>query len=329
MDKSMGSETTSEFTEIDLRKIFGRMWRHRLRLALIMAVFAVLGVGISFLVPSRYTAEATLIPQTPSQNVGLLGRLASLTSAGVDLEGSNEGLYGQILHSDLFLNKLVRRSWGIGVHSDSMTLASAFGMDFENKEPFARAVEVEKLKRVLRRNCIRFNRDPATGFMKVKVTVPFSPELAAAVTNFLVAELDIYNIDIKTRRAREHRNFVAESLKDVAIELEIAEAALLEFVVSNTAYSASPALMRRYGGYEREVMAQRSIWLQLRSELETAKIEEHKELASINILDMATAPVKRSSPDRVLYLLAGSGAGLLLALLSLVWGISFRSRNKT
>ncbi len=292
--------------------VVSRVWEQRAPLVAALLAGAVIAVGISFTLPIQYTSQVTLIPQAPMESGGLLGRLATLTNVGIGLDVNNENLYGQILRSNLMLDRLLDREWPVTAASDSLTVAEVLGMDFESAEPEARAAGVEKFRKRLRNDVIRYSRDPATGFMRLKVTVPQHPNLAADLADYFATELDAYNMDVKVRRAKEHREFIASSLATVTAQLEEAERLLVDFVSANSSYERSPVLSQQYEILEREVTSQRSIWYQLRSELETAKIEEHKQIGSLNILDKAAVPVRKSAPRRSLYALAGGLIGFLL-----------------
>ncbi len=147
--------------------------------------------------------------------------------------------------------------------------------------------------------------------MRVSASIPRDPDLAAAIANFIVDELDVYNQAMRTRKAREHREFVDARLLEIAARLAEAESEQTKFQLDNVMYLSSPRLRQEYGMLERETQAQRAIWLQLRTDLESAKIEEHKEMTSIQVLDRAVAPVRRTSPVRTVFALVG---GLILAL---------------
>jgi uncharacterized protein involved in exopolysaccharide biosynthesis len=297
---------------IDLPGILGWIWQRRMMLIAAGFAGAVLAVGISFVLTERFTATTTLVPQVPVERSGLIGRLASLTSFGSDLEGTNEILYGRILQSDRLLDKALERQWSIVGGSDSLSLYDVLGIERTVGQVDAEARE--RARRRLREKAVVFNRDPVSGFMKVRVTLPRNPDLAASLANYLVAELDRYNRTTRSQKAREHREFIEASLEQVADDLAAAENMLTQFLLNNKSYADSPRLLQQYNELDREFQAQRSIWVELKTQLETAKVDEHKETPSLYVLDAAESPLRRSFPDRLLFAFVGALLGVLLWL---------------
>jgi len=165
---------------------------------------------------------------------------------------------------------------------------------------------------------LSFSRERLTGYMTLRVTIPKDPELAATLANFLAAALDEYNRDFHVDKAAEQRTFIEGRLEQVEQDLRASEADVTRFVQNNRAYQSSPTLMQKHGELQREVSAQTSIWVELRRQLELAKIDENKELVSIFILDDAAVPVKPSAPRRLviscLALFFGGAFAVLLVL---------------
>ena len=158
----------------------------------------------------------------------------------------------------------------------------------------------------------------------MSVTLPASPAACAELANFLVAELDSFNREARARYAREHRQFLQDNLDQVAAQLAAEEERLTEFLLANTAYTSSPRLLQEYRRIDREVEAQRAIWIQLRTQLEAAKADENKHTSSLVVLDPARPPVRRSYPARGVFGVTGLVVGLgVLGVLRLLT----RARN--
>lgn len=309
--------------EIDLGAIARRLLSRWRGTAVFVMLGGIIGFVLSYAVPPVYTSRATLMPQFSAAPTGLIGRLASLSALGSDFDSSNEVLYGEVLRSDLVLDRVIARTWPVRGQEGPQMLYAVFGFDSAEHGGPASPAQAFALKKKLRSDVVKFSRDPVTGFMRVAVSIPRDPELAAAIANFIVDELDVYNKQMRTRKAREHREFVDARLLEISAHLAEAESAQTRFLLDNVMYLASPRLRQEFGVLEREAQAQRAIWLQLRADLESAKIEEHKEMTSIQVLDRAVAPVRRTSPVRTVFALAG---GLVFAIGGNL-ALSLRSRR--
>jgi uncharacterized protein involved in exopolysaccharide biosynthesis len=77
---------------------------------------------------------------------------------------------------------------------------------------------------------------------------------------------------------------------------------------SSTAYPSIrtlPLLGAKYGDYYRHVKIQESVYEQLTSQYELAKVQEAKEIPTIRVLDVAQPPRKKVSPHRALLSVLG------------------------
>ncbi len=298
--------------EIDLWAVVKWMWARKLSYFLIVIIGAVLFAGYSYIVPKQYTASVILLPKIPVQRAGLLGSLASFTGESMTLEGVDEELYGRVIHSNWILDRAIERRWpGLSLE-DSLSLFDVYGLNGLLEEK-GRGYAGHVLKNILRSGVIRFDRDPMNGVMKISATISENPQLAASLANYLADELESYNRNINNKNAVKLRDFVETRLGEVQGKLENAEADITQFLQKNERYRSSPKLLQKHGELEREVHAYRTIWLQLRSQLENANIDVNKEIDSINILDRAISPFHRSAPKRWIYLFLGAFVGFLIA----------------
>jgi uncharacterized protein involved in exopolysaccharide biosynthesis len=302
--------------ELDLAAIFRWLWRRRALLFGFVIVGAIIGVILSYMASEQFTAKVTLIPQKTTDRGGLLGRLASFGGLGGEEGEIQEGLYGQVLHSDRVLDKVLLHRWMLGGTTENRTIGELFGLEIDlGDKTQESALASDMLKNKLRNGIIKFSQNPINGLMTVAVTIPEDPFLAAQLANFLVSELEAYNRDVHSATARKHTVFVSERLAFVDEKLNQSETEMMLFVQENRHFSESPTLTRKYGEIEREVRANRTIWIDLRAQVETAKIEEHRLMTAIRVLDKAKPPTRRSSPNRIWNLFVGVCSGLLAGIL--------------
>ena len=281
----------------------------------------VLGAGICGLValilalwlPPLYTAQVTLIPSGEG-GTSLFSQIASFTNIPIESETSYEGFYGEILHSDRLLDQVIRRQW-YTERQDSTSLARFFGMAGAPDGQQLAGRQAFRLKKILRRKVIRFKHNKLNGFMTVEVSLPRDPGLARDLANYLVRELDLVVQEMKGGQATAQRVFVENRLAEVEEQLRRSELAVTRFVENNRKYAASPALSQRYGELLRESQANSSVWIELRKQLELAKIDEQKDSVRLNILDQAPLPYRSSSPNRPVIIVGGLLFGLFLGLI--------------
>ena len=85
--------------------------------------------------------------------------------------------------------------------------------------------------------------------------------------------------------------------------MESSELLLKQFKERNRGYEDSPELFMIFSRFFRESEAKKQVYLTLQQQLELARIEEVKQSSILHILDDAIAPSRKSTPNRVLFLI--------------------------
>lgn len=310
MDGHGGSPAARDDAAGDAIALLAWFWRHRRIVAGAMLAGGVLALLITFLMPTIYTARATLLPEQDHTDTALLSSVALFTGISLGGEASFEQLYFRIVTSDRLLDDAIGHDWS-APGEEPRTLYDALSVDRDEGEDLRAAA---RLRKKLREDVVSLVRDARTGFMTLSASVPDDPVLAADLANFMVARLDAFNLEHRSAKAAEQRAFVEERLGVARAALDAANGALADFVSANRAFRDSPELLRRYTDLEREAQAELTVWTELRRQLELAKIDEHKQLATITVLDRAVPPDRRSSPRRGLAVAVGILVGAALAL---------------
>ena len=297
---------------------------HWLRIVGIIAVCGVAGFLLTLAQPIVYTATVTLLPQQDDTDSNLMSRLAMFTGVYVGTEVSFEQLYTRIVLSDRLLDPLIDHEWLLEGATAPVDLYAVFDVD---RSRYGEGGARERLKSNLRSDVITFARDSRTGFMTLKAAAPGPPQLAAALANALADALDDFNLEYRGAKAHDQRIFIQERLKAVRAALDSANAALTEFATANRTYRSAPALLQQYRDLEREVEAETTVWMELRRQLELARIEEGKPLTTITILDRASLPTERSGPKRGWHALVGALLGLLAAVVVIGFKVVLEPRS--
>lgn len=311
MSSGMPSSAKTDNPALAMSELWAVVWENRGLILVVVLVVMGCTYGVSFLMAPQFTARVSMLPQGQGAQSDILGRLTSLTGAPLSSSGSTEGFYLEILRSDRILDQLIEKKWNFQGSSEPVSLYQVFGVQEPVSRPGLSSAQEQLLKKKLRQEAIFFYRDRVNGFMVVKVTVPDDPQLAADLANYLVELLDDFNKHFHRTKAQDQREFVQNRLAVVEDGLQQAELELAEFKQHNRGFASSPLLLRKAGELEREVQARTATWVELRRQLEMARIDENKQLVSVDILDSATPPVRRSSPNRILMALFGGSVAFL------------------
>jgi uncharacterized protein involved in exopolysaccharide biosynthesis len=274
-------------------------------------VAVVFGVGLAavavlLVVPSDYKASISFVAETRAPAIP--GQFASLASlAGINLNAAtpqqSPQFYAAVLTSRPILYAVLERRFpttglpGGSVGQDSATLLTLLAARGDSEE--------ERLWNGARRLALLtdIRTDSKTGMIQLAVELR-APVLAAAVANAFAEELNRFNREVRQSQARTRRIFVEARVREVSADLAEAEEAVRRFLTSNRDYDNSPRLRFEYARLQRALTVQQELYLDLRRQLDAARIAEADDLPAITIVEAAIPPERRSGPWRLLWLAA-------------------------
>jgi len=189
---------------------------------------------------------------------------------------------------------------------------------------------LERLQKGVKKLRAAMSVDPDIRTNVVTLTLTArDPYLAAAVANRFVEAVNEFNTRIRRSQAGRRRLFVEQQTDSAARELRVAEDRLKIFYEQNRLWNQSPALQYRLGQLQRQVDIEKEVYLTLRRNLETARIDEVNDLPLISVIDLAV-PSREREPRRAVIVLATLLVGMLLSLSSVYaawyWG-AIRGRD--
>lgn len=249
--------------------------------------------GIVYFVPNKYIAEVTILPELDKSKLMGFSGLSDLAGmAGLNVgETPMTKLYPMIIKSAKILREVIYKKYKVASKSDSVSLIQFWNID--------KGTEAEKFEWALKRlqTATEVEFDGRLGTLRLKVEMGDST-LAADVANSITNELDLY---IRTKRRTSvtvQREFIEQRLTEVGQTLRAVEDSMKTFREKNRRIIDSPQLLMEQGRLERAVQINSTVFIELKKQIEIAKIEEIKNIPIINILDSARVPVQKSSPNR-------------------------------
>src|SRR5438093_455858 len=268
---------------------------------------------VTLVVPPTYTATTTFVPEVRSQNrlpaglVGLAGQLG--VSIGADPSQSPR-FYGDVVRSRELLERTLltryRNPDGGAGAADSTTLLRILRVDGRTlADSLARGV-----KRLDELIAVRV--DVQTSIVRVSVDTR-DPGWAAAVANRVVEYLNEFNTHKRQSQARERRRFSEERVVAADSELRRAEEAVRTFYERNRGWQQAPELVFEEARLRRQVTIGQEVYLTLKREHETSRIEEVNATPVITVIDPAIPPNERSSPNRTLLVIMAFAFGGMIA----------------
>ena len=291
------------------------LWKYRIHLIKINGLISVLAVIIILLISNRYTATAVILPDIQNGNFGGIADIASVIGINIgNSDGSMTRLYPSILMSESVLKNIIYNKYYSNEKKDSLNLIDLW--DIGGKTPEIRyALALKSLS-----NKLIVTIDNQTMITTISIEEK-DPQLAAAIVNQAVNDLERFIRLQRNTSARAQRIFIEGRLTQVSSDLKDSEEKLKLFREKNKNYNNSEELQLTESRLRRNVSINTELFLQLKKQYEITKIEEVKNTPIINIMDKAEVPALKSYPQRTLSVL------IILIISSIISGSYYIYRD--
>ncbi len=307
-------DEVDEISLLELVNVLLKRWKLIVGIPLGTAFLA--GVN-SLIVPPKYTATATFIPEVEQEGMGLPGGLAGLAAQfGVAVPGggtSSSAFYADVLQSRTLLDQVLLTRFPDPRSEEPGDSAALIDIiDIKGDEEPER---LERGRRALAR-AVSIGVDDETFVVSLSVETKRYRATAAAVANRFVDLLSEFNTETRQSNAQVRRRFIEERMAEAEMELVLAEEVLKDFLERNRQFRGSPELTFEYERLQRQVTIKQEVFTTLRRSYEEARIQEVNDTPVITVIDRAVPPVRKSSPKRKLNVIL---AFMLGGVLSVVW----------
>jgi uncharacterized protein involved in exopolysaccharide biosynthesis len=262
--------------------------RHRRLLIVAPALAGAFVVALGLLGDRSWTANASIVAQSPGGSVSRLAGLAAQFGMQMPTSGGGQSpeFFADVLRSDGMIRRLLATPYALP-SGDSIDLAQSL---IPGEENAARRAEL-----ALRdmRNRITASVGLKSGIIRVSAKLG-DPELARQVVERSIAELNALNIASEQAMASQERRFTDDRLELARRELRTAEDRLEQFLRSNRIFNGAPALVLEEERLRRAVNLRQQVVVGLAQALEQARLEEVRNVPVISVVE---APVRPALPD--------------------------------
>jgi uncharacterized protein involved in exopolysaccharide biosynthesis len=294
--------------------------RRRLVLGLPLAA-SVLTLLVSLFVPPTYTATTTFVPEVGAVSripAGLSGLGSLAGQFGITLSGDasqSPQFYADLIESRELMERVLRSRYSIpsgkATPADSAMLLEI--LDVHGKNPADSLYRGVKKLRKLVSSAV----DRKTNVVQLSVDA-HDPALAALVANRFLIYLNEFNAKTRQSQARERRKFAEDRLAQADSDLHRAEEELKAFYQRNRSWQQAPQLAFEEARLRRQVDIRQEVYLTLRREYETARIDEANDTPVITVIDAAVAPTSKSKPKRLVWVIVALALGGVVSITSAV-----------
>ena len=305
--------------EIDLSEIIKRILRHKVLATFIFVLIVGMAFKVALTSTPFYQTESKIIYQVSggSQSSGL-GALAAL--AGVSSKGDDPSAYLQdIILSNNMLKSILAEKWKVSKAlpdtSTPVDLQTLWKIKPDTtKEDWQIHLEYGMLGALKKGKYIVFSQEKKSGVITLSTEFQ-DPQVSYDVNNFIYTQLNDILKNKMHFKASENRKFTEERLAEVKQNLKEAEENLRRFRQRNR-LRMDPSDELEDARFQRDVLLNQEIMIQLQKQYEIAKIDEARDMPVLDIIDKPMKPVDKSKPKRKMIVLAGGAAAVFFALLA-------------
>ncbi|MDC1032343.1 Wzz/FepE/Etk N-terminal domain-containing protein [Candidatus Marinimicrobia bacterium] len=314
-DKTINKPKIIQDNNIHFDVLFNVLYFKKYIIILSIIICSIMGITFSFFFTKFYTAQISLYP-AKKDTMQALGQFQSLANNfGMNMPDNNQNFnITDVVKSRLIANKVLNQKWTTKVgkkidlyHLWKIDKKPIFNL-FSNSD-IDTAYNKEKAIKIFSK-CVDVIENRMTGLIQINVKLE-DPLISANIANFIGKQVQLYIQKENSAQSTIEKLFISERLSIVKNELEKSELELKIFKERNRGYEDSPELFMVFSRIFREEQAKQRVYLTLQQQLELARIEEVKQSPIIHILDSAIAPSRKSSPNRLLFLIFSSFIGLI------------------
>lgn len=272
---------------------------------------SVLAAAVTLLIPPKFRATTTFVPEEEARPRSLPSGLAGLASEfGIGMPGntSSPQFYADLLASRTIRDHVLEADFPDPRTDDPSDRAAL--LDMLDIRGDSHTERLERAREVLD-DITSVRVDDETGVVLLSVKMRF-PALAAAVANRFVALLSEFNLETRQSNVTARRLFIEERLTEAEAELRSAEEDLQSFLERNRQFRGSPQLEVQYERLQRRVTIKQEVLITLRRQYEEARIQEVNDTPLITVIDRALPPEQKSTPK------GGLIVGLVFILASML-----------
>jgi uncharacterized protein involved in exopolysaccharide biosynthesis len=284
--------------EIDLKVVFENLWRRKYVMVASVIVFIGLGfVYLHYTTPLYLASSKFAVKVSEDKAAGQLRSLAAL--AGINVGGGSsvgpDVMFTELLLDDEFLESVLQRKWL--VKGDSTTLEALWKLVPDTTKPDW-PYRFQKSRVAVLRNggYIKLEKNKTTGIITLK-TMFETGDLAVQINNFILNRFDDFMISNQISQAGEKKKFISARIDEVEKDLFRSEQALVDFQMKNKNVT-TPNVMMDMLRLKRNTEINQELYLQLKKQLEFAKIEEKNDQPVIQLISKPVVPIWWEKPKR-------------------------------
>ncbi len=281
-----------------------------------------------FLAKPTFESTATFFPsfgesRSNSNLLSIANQFGiSIPSQFEETDFQSADMYPAIVQSRTLAQRIINRKFYSDEHGREISLLSILTEPKDFKDNDSSIVITKKIK-YFTEEIVGISQNLETPLYTLKILTG-DPLLSAQIANSVIEELETLQMEFKSQKVMQKKKFIEERIEDVEIELRKAETALKIFREQNEQISHSPSLLLDQERLLRETKVQTEIYIALKQQYESVKIEEVQEASFLQVLDDPNIPIYPSGIRKIVLLLFVGFGGFALGILIAIFKESHR-----
>ena len=284
--------------------------------------FIISSLYVLFIVESEFESQSKFIVVSNSGAGSQASNIANIASGfglSLPVDSANsiisENIYPTLILSEKLLSNILHKSF---MDYESNSERKLIEILIEDYDKFESEFEIMKnALEILQKEKIKVSKDPKTG-MIILTVISNHKLLSKDISLAILSELDIIQQNISTRNAKDKKLFIEERIADIEISLGNIEGELIDFYNSHKLYQSSPMLLVEEQKIKTKLDVSKGVYITLKQQYETVKIEEVNEKSFIELIDGPTIALYRSSPKRKIFVLFWTSLVILISSFAFV-----------
>ena len=302
-----------DFNIINIVKIIFNNAKLLFRVGLFAGIVS--SLVVLFIVEPQYSSSVKFLAVSKSSDQGIASLSSIASGFGLNLpidgDGSiiSENIYPAVILSENLLEKILFQDFKNYHSGDTNKLIDIMMKDKKSNSDFERKKDALE---ILQQEMITVSKDPKNGVITISV-LSNHKLLSRDLCNVILEAVNKFQQSINTRNAQTKKQFIRERILEVESNLFAIEKDLINFYDSHKSFASSPSLVVEQNHIQTQLDVTKSVYIVLKQELETAKIDEVNETLFIEVIDGPSVALYRSSPKRKLFVIFWTSIALLFS----------------
>lgn len=324
MERSNRPQTAEQ--TIDIALLLKKVWQSRMQIVKITAISVVIGVVVALITPKKYTVRTLLAPESTRSQNSLASAATALGFGGINLEAESDALavaiYPDIVASIPFVTQLLQTPVQMVGSKRTIPLTEYLQqrkepIDTTAIDPFCLTKRQSQLFAAVNK-AVAVSTDKKSGVTTVSVTLK-DPQVAAMVARQVTQNLQEYVSAYRTSKAEREAEYWEQLYQKRRQEYYQAQQSYADYVDANRRVALQSVLNERERLHSEKLLAhQLYTTVATQMQMARAKVEEVKPV--FTIIEPATIPLRASSISRTMLVIRFAIAGVIVALLWVLWG---------